>query len=223
MVMPLKYGNTNTYFIRGEGASLLCDTDYAGTLGEFFRQIKVCGLKLSDITYVMATHYHPDHVGLISELMGLGVRLLLLDVQMEHVHFPDVIFGRDARLGYRPIDEGEAVVISCEQSRAFLASLGIGGEIISVPSHSPDSVALILDGDRVDRCADRYPVGERVDGEGDIGGRSDGGCCIAGDLEPFEYIGAYDNNVALRADWERVLNYNPRTVYYAHANAKHFG
>lgn len=204
-VTVLRYGNTNTYLVRGKGAGVLIDTDYAGTLGAFFREIKVRGVRLTDIAYVMATHYHPDHAGLIGELMRLGVKLLLIDVQRESVHFPDAIFERDKHIRYEPVDEDAAVVISCEESREFLAALGIGGEIISVPSHSADSVAVILDGD----CTD--------------GGGPDGGCCIAGDLEPFDYIGAYDNNPALRADWEHVLSYRPGTVYYAHANAKHFG
>ncbi len=204
MITPLRYGNTNTYFIRGEGAGLLCDTDYAGTLGAFFREIKAHGVGLTDIAYVMATHYHPDHAGIIGELMKLGVKLLLLDVQRENVHFPDTIFERDKRIRYEPVDEAAAVVISCEESREFLASLGIGGEIISVPSHSADSVAVIIDGDCV------------------AGGCAEGGCCIAGDLEPVEFVGAYDSNPALCADWERVMSYKPRTVYYAHANARSF-
>lgn len=209
-VTVLRYGNTNTYFVRGNGAGLLIDTDYAGTLGAFFREIKARGVRLTDIEYVMATHYHPDHAGLIGELMRLGIKLLLIGVQRESVHFPDAIFERDKHIRYEPVNEDAAVIISCEESREFLAALGIGGEIISVPSHSADSVAVILDGD----CAD---------GASPDGSCRDGGCCIAGDLEPFDYIGAYDDNPVLRADWENVFSYRPGTVYYAHANAKHFG
>lgn len=36
-------------------------------------------------------------------------------------------------------------MINCADSRAFLAGIGIDGEIISTPSHSPDSVSLVLD------------------------------------------------------------------------------
>ena len=32
MHIKLKYGNTNTFFIRGMRGNLLVDTDYAGTL-----------------------------------------------------------------------------------------------------------------------------------------------------------------------------------------------
>ena len=73
MVIKLKYGNTNTYFVNG----LLIDTDYAGTLSAFYKEIKKNGISLTDIKNVLVTHYHPDHMGLIGELTELVVKLLL--------------------------------------------------------------------------------------------------------------------------------------------------
>ena len=75
LISKLKYGNTNTFFIRGTSGNLLIDTDYAGTLPLFYKQLKKNRIKLSDITYVLATHYHPDHIGLISELMEFGINI----------------------------------------------------------------------------------------------------------------------------------------------------
>jgi glyoxylase-like metal-dependent hydrolase (beta-lactamase superfamily II) len=69
----LKYGNTNTFFVQGSKSSLLVDTDYAGTLTAFYRALKQNDIRIKDIDYVMATHYHPDHMGLIGELMEQGV------------------------------------------------------------------------------------------------------------------------------------------------------
>ncbi len=42
MHIKLKYGNTNTFFIRGMSGNLLVDTDYAGTIPAFYRAIKDC-------------------------------------------------------------------------------------------------------------------------------------------------------------------------------------
>ncbi len=186
MITKLKYGSTNTYFING----LLIDTDYSGTLYAFYKEIKKSGISVADIKYVFATHYHPDHIGLISELTELGVKLLLMKHQSEYVHFSDEIFQREPRLNYKPIDESKAVVIACEDSRAFLRGLGISGGIISTKSHSSDGAAVILDD----------------------------GNCFVGDLEPFEFIGAYENNTALQRDWEKILSYAPVTIHYGHAN-----
>lgn len=192
MVSKLRYGNTNTFFIRGLSGNLLIDTDYAGTLPAFFRVIKENDIKISDITYVLATHYHPDHIGLVSELMKQGVKLLIIDTQCSNVHFADGIFSRDKRLNYEPINTDDAIIVSSEESRKFLKRIGIDGEIISTVSHSEDSISLILDN----------------------------GVCIVGDLEPIEYLGAYDENVSLKEDWKLVMSYNPQIIYYAHANEK---
>lgn len=186
----LRYGNTNTFFLEGSNGGLLVDTDYAGTLPAFFRSIKAAGITVRDISYVMATHYHPDHMGLISELMEMGIRLLLMDTQKGYVHFSDHILMREPALRYKPIDESQVTVISCKGSRSFLESIGIKGEIISTPSHSADSVSVMLDN----------------------------GQCFVGDLEHEAVISGYENNEALKNDWDRVMSFQPKQVFFAHTN-----
>lgn len=183
-MIRLRYGNTNTFLVNG----LLVDTGYAGTMQAFYRALKQGGITLKDIQYVMATHYHPDHMGLIGELAGQGIRHLLMDVQKESIHMADRIFERDG-LPFVPLDETRATVISCGESRAFLAQISIAGEIIHTPSHSPDSISVILD-------------------DGD---------CFVGDLEPPEYLEAYGSNAQLKNDWERVFALHPKRIFFAHA------
>ena len=186
-MIKLKYGNTNTFFIQGNHSGLLVDTDYAGSMSAFYRALKQSGIKVKDIGYVLATHYHPDHMGLAGELMKEGTKLLLIDVQKDFVHNSDKIFARD-KLPYTPIDETLSTVISCEESRDFLMQIGIPGEIIRTASHSEDSVSLILD-------------------DGD---------CLTGDLEPYEYIEAYGENPKLKDDWERILSFRPKRIFFSH-------
>ena len=172
-------------------SGLLIDTDYAGTLPGFYKEIKKNEIRVKDIEYVLATHYHPDHMGLISELMQQGIKLLLIDVQKDFVHSSDSIFERD-KLPYMPIDESQGTIITCKDSRSFLAARGIRGEIIHTPSHSRDSVSLILDD----------------------------GSCFVGDLEPMEYIDAYEDNANLRDDWTHIISFHPKRIFYAHRPEK---
>ena len=188
----LRYGNTNTYLLNGAYGSLLIDTDYAGTLPGFFRAIKSAGISIRDISYVIATHYHPDHMGIIGDLQNLGVRPVIVDVQKDSVHFSDDIFAREKHLNYTQIDEKNAIQISCAESREFLKSIGIGGEIIHTPSHSKDSISVVLDD----------------------------GSCFAGDLEPIEYLAAYEGNTDLQRDWDLIMSYDPKHIYYSHVNDK---
>lgn len=192
MITKIRYGNTNTFLIRGTNANLLIDTDYAGTLPAFYKAIKELGIKVSDINYVLATHYHPDHIGLVSELMEQGVKLIIMESQTVHVHYSDSIFAREPHLNYKPIDESKALILSFDDARSFLASLGIDGNIGSTESHSEDSIYVSL---------------------------SDGSF-ILGDLEPLEYLDAYKDNVALRNDWDEILKQKPSLLLYAHANEK---
>lgn len=192
MITKLKYGNTNTFFIRGKVGNLLIDTDYAGTLPAFYRAIKEHDIKIRDIDYILATHYHPDHIGLVSKLIKQDVKLLVLDTQVSYMHFSDEIFSRDKRLNYESITNENATVISSGESRNFLKSLGIHGEIMVTTSHSNDSISLFLDS----------------------------GECFVGDLEPIEYLGGYEQNKELKRDWEIIMRHAPKVIYYAHANEK---
>ena len=189
-MIKLRYGNTNTFYIPGSDGGLLVDTDWAGTLPLFFKAIKTAGIAMKAITTLLVTHYHPDHMGLAGELQRLGVKLLVVDVQRLFVHASDEIFARDKHLSYRAVDESAATVISCAESRDVLKGLGIDGEILHTPSHSEDSVSLALDD----------------------------GSCLVGDLEPLAYLAGYEENPALKSDWEQLMRRRPKRILYAHAN-----
>ena len=124
--------------------------------------------------------------------MKQGVELLLVDTQYPYIHFSDYIFNRDNKVKYEPIDADKAKILSEKNSREILKCIGIDGEVLCTTSHSLDSISLILDD----------------------------GNCFVGDLEPFEYLDAYEDNSKLKKDWELIMSYNPKTIYYAHANEK---
>lgn len=192
MINKIRYGNTNTFLIRGTKANLLVDTDYAGTLPAFYKAIKELGIKVSDISYVLATHYHPDHIGLVSELTDQGVKLVVMESQIDFIHYSDPIFAREPNLNYKPIDESKALILKFDEAPSFLDSLGINGNIGRTLSHSEDSIYVALED----------------------------GTFILGDLEPLEYLEAYKDNQLLKTDWDNILKQDPKLLLYAHANEK---
>ncbi|MBO7404415.1 MAG: MBL fold metallo-hydrolase [Clostridia bacterium] len=192
-MIKLQYGNTNTFLLPGRGEYLLLDTGYAGTLNAFYKAIKAKDIRVKDIAFVLATHYHPDHIGLIPDLMDQGVRLLLADTQTEAVHNADSILAREPRLNWRPIRESDAAVLPCSDSRVFLRRMGIDGEIVSTPSHSRDSISVLLD-------------------DGD---------CFVGDLERRAVLPGYEENPQLQRDWETVMARHPKRIFYAHGREEH--
>lgn len=193
MVTKIKYGNTNTFLIKGTKANILIDTDYAGTLYAFYKAIKDNGIKISDIDYLLATHYHPDHIGIAGDLMEQGVKLIIMESQLPYVHYSDPIFAKEPYLNYKSIDESKGEILSFADASSFLFSIGIKGDIMPAPSHSEDSIIIIT---------------------------LDDGTVIAGDLEPYEYLEAYEQNDKLKADWGKLLSLNPKRILYAHTNEK---
>ena len=141
------------------------DIGWPGTLGTMKATLKRMGVPLGELRYALATHYHIDHAGLGEEMKREGVPLLVVDFQVTAIP----LMKRHIKPADRYVDitpEGN-VVITCAQSRALLAKLGLAGEILPTPGHSEHCVSLLLDDGRV----------------------------FTGDLPPEQY--AYDNAVAL--------------------------
>ena len=184
MIQLLKYGNTNCYYISGRKGSLLIDTDWAGTLQAFYKKIKELNIKKID--YLLITHYHPDHMGIAQDIIEMGTKLLLLDIQKEYIHSSDIIFQKDKNIQFKPINT-ESVIISCEQSRNFLNNLGIEGEIIYTPGHSDDSISLVMDN----------------------------GSAFVGDLYDLSSATAF-NNEKINNSWNQILSRNISKIYYGH-------
>ncbi|MBQ2724888.1 MAG: MBL fold metallo-hydrolase [Clostridia bacterium] len=187
MLTKLKYGNTNTYLIRGTGGNLLVDTDWAGTLPAFCRAIKAQNLQICDISWVLSTHYHPDHMGITADLTDLGVPLILFDVQLPYIHFSDSIYAKEKNRFYKPVDESRAKILRCGESRTFLASLGIAGEVIHTPGHSEDSISVILDD----------------------------GNAVVGDLPPYSALAAEEDET-VRNSYKEILSRGVTRLHYGH-------
>ncbi len=188
MITELHYDNTNTYLISGEKGSILFDTGWAGTLQRFYHELGAKGLRLSDIHYLLISHYHPDHMGIAQEIANQGVKLLVMESQVEHIHDADKVFGKDKRSTFVPIYDKDVTMLTFAESREFLLKLGILGCIIPTPGHSEDSVSLILDREAA-FVGDLYPLYE---------------------LELHEEPG-------VKESWERIMSFRPKMVYYGHA------
>lgn len=188
MITKIKYGNTNTFYVSGTNGGILVDTDWAGTLPAFYKAIKD-KIKSEQIKYLLITHYHPDHMGIAGELMGLGIKLLLVDIQKDYIHFADPIFAKEKNGRYTPISADQAVIITCDESRDILKRIGISGEIIYTPGHSDDSVSLVLDN----------------------------GSAIVGDLYTWESALGYENPQVMDS-WQLLKSKGVTRAYYGHAN-----
>src|SRR5512142_1401311 len=143
-IVNVGYDSTNYYLLDPKGGKLLIDCGWPGTLPKLVAQLRRKGISISEIKYLLVTHFHPDHAGIAQELKNLGIRLVLLESQIDFTApFADSFKRKD--LPYIEINQDDNFLLKFADSRKFLASLGIEGEIIPTPGHSDDSVTLILD------------------------------------------------------------------------------
>lgn len=186
-VTILNYHVTNCFLVPAATGLLLVDADMAGTLPLMFRSLGEAGMRLQDIRYIFCTHYDPDHAGIAQEIRAHGVELVLLDVQVPHIHRQDAIFAKDPRTPFTPITTEGAIVLTRGESRAWLASVGIRGEILHTPGHTDDSATLVVDG-----------VGAFV-----------------GDLPRLQDAPAW-NDPVIETSWRVVLRLHPPCIYPGH-------
>ncbi len=186
-IVNLGYRSTNYYALPVKGGVLLVDCGWYGMMGQFLAQFRHKGIDPTNVKYVLATHFHMDHAGLVNEFKKLGARLILMESQVA------VVVAGEAPMPVKPpliITTSGAgnIVLHFAESREFLASIGLSGEIISTPAHSEDSVSLILDD----------------------------GSAFTGDLPPRSF--SSDDNPALSASWAELDRHHATRIYPAHGN-----
>jgi len=187
-IVNVGYHSTNYYALEIRDGKLLVDCGWPGTLPQFTAELKRKGIAPTEIKYLLVTHFHPDHAGLVQEFKNLGAKLILLESQLDFVApLKDLIKTRE--VDYTEIRTGDNLELTFGESRIFLASLGIEGEIIPTPGHSDDSVTLILDE----------------------------GFAFTGDLPPRFLV--TDDNPVTKQSWESIYQHKISRIFPAHGNS----
>lgn len=190
IIHELKYSTTNTYLIEGEQGILLFDTGWAGTFPAFCAAMGAIGIPVQRIQYILISHFHPDHMGIAQEIAEMGPSIAIMDVQADYIHAADHIFAKEKKNRFLPIDDARLRKVALEDSRAFLAELGIEGEILHTPGHSEDSISLCLDD----------------------------GTIFVGDLNPLYELELH-RGTEIADSWDKLQARQPRKIYYGHAKA----
>ena len=66
-IVNVGYHSTNYYALDILSGKLLVDCGWPGTLPQFRAELKRKDIAPSEIKYVLVTHFHPDHAGLVEE------------------------------------------------------------------------------------------------------------------------------------------------------------
>ena len=143
-IVNVGYASANYYAIDIKNGKLLVDCGWPGTLPQFIKVLQRKDITLRELKYLLVTHFHPDHAGIVQELKNQGTKFILPECQASFVgSFAD--YFKEKSLPYVEIKQDDNLPLKLEDSRRFLADLGLSGEILHTPGHSDDSVTLLLD------------------------------------------------------------------------------
>lgn len=184
-IIHIRYRTTNYYILDNGSYRLLIDAGWPGSLGEFKHALQVKGFKLADIDFILVTHYHPDHAGLTQDIKNTGAKLMVMHVQQAYI--PLLKTKVKPNTNFIDIADSNNIVISISNSRAFLQTIGFNGEVLHTPSHSDDSITLVLDS----------------------------GDTFIGDLQPGCISGEDDSPA--QKDWHALQGIGVKKIYPGHA------
>lgn len=142
-IVNVGYNSTNHYLVESEGTTLLVDCGLPGTLPRLRHAVQRAGTELAAIDYLLVTHFHPDHAGLVQELKQLGLKFIVADLQLPLI--PVLARSMKPGSGFVEISTQDSVLTTIGESRSLLQRLRLAGEIIATPGHSADSISLVLD------------------------------------------------------------------------------
>ncbi len=142
-ILNVGYRSINCYLMITEKAKLLLDVGWPCGMQELKWSFAKEGLSVKDVTHVLVTHYHMDHGAIAQEMKDKGAKLIVMETQKQHLNCQKKFI--KPPLIYHEIKSDDNLDLTFSDSRKFLETLGIKGEIISTTGHGPDHVTLVLD------------------------------------------------------------------------------
>ena len=159
---------TNCFLIPVESKYLLIDTGYEYEWQDFMDGLEKNNVDINDIKYLLLTHHHDDHSGLLNNITGINPDITIIALKLtkeflsqgKHVNFPGAgyinkriafvlklksIFDKTwthtfPKFIMRPHD-----IIIENDCNLINIGINLGGKILLTPGHSRDSISLLLD------------------------------------------------------------------------------
>jgi glyoxylase-like metal-dependent hydrolase (beta-lactamase superfamily II) len=209
----VKASITNSYILPCDGGYLVIDTSHRRDYKRYVRDLNKLGIDLSNIRYILLTHHHHDHAGMLAQISDqcdakiivhekaldplkrgenevgeilnfrAGLMIALIKIFGERYRFPPVI----------PRDED--IIVESDYDD-LLRGIGIEGSILYTPGHTPDSISVVLD-----------------NGDAFVGDLSMNMPKFMG----FKYRPPYVDDIdSIFAGWKKVLDAGSKTIYPGH-------
>ncbi|MEF8725673.1 MAG: MBL fold metallo-hydrolase [Candidatus Bipolaricaulota bacterium] len=147
-------GTVKSFLLVGNGSDLiLVDAGNPGDGGKIVEKVQTLGYRLKDVSLIVLTHGHRDHVGGVAELTkALSAKVVVHERDSRAFSEGESLSTTPARFTGRllkpfatdkkfPLPEDEPDRI--KQSSVSLKCFGIDGEIIHTPGHTFGSLSVV--------------------------------------------------------------------------------
>lgn len=186
-IIHLTYKSANSYLIPANDGWVMLDTGWPDTFSQLLHLLNQNNISVYEINYLVVTHFHPSHAGLTQNFKDLGTNLILHETQINYYSKLNLFYKKNPKANFKDITSSNNILLTDYDSRDFLQSIGIRGELLSTPGHSDDSISLILDDD----------------------------CAFTGDLPAYSMLGVYDD-IVIEDSWDLIRQYHVKTIYPGH-------
>lgn len=163
-IKHIKVSFTNCFLLECNTGYLLIDTGFPGEYKSFLKELAKMNIMISDIKYLLLTHYHDDHAGFAKELLeGSNAKLIVhknavsflekgerLEYKGKFLNLcVEFLLKTHATLSKRPQKylpfkiKKDDYILDGDDSN-LLQKIGLNGKILYTPGHSWDSISVIL-------------------------------------------------------------------------------
>ncbi len=203
-------GPTNCFLIPDNKGYLLIDTGWPGRYCHFLNILKRIHINISEINLILLTHHHYDHIGNLNQIvLHSQARVMIHSQEVQYLknrtkatlkgtNFTGKLLSKFLSKFHSPPQPFELRKqdIILTESVFPLHHLGIEGIVLHTPGHTLGSISLIFEG--------KFAfVGDTIMN-----------LPFTSPLPLF----AEDLKLLFKS-WERILSYNPQTIYPAHGNS----
>ena len=189
-IIHLTYKSANCYLIPSKDGWVMIDTGLPDTFSQLLQLLNQNNISIYEINYLIITHFHPSHAGLTQNFKDLGTNLLLHESQVNYFTKLNLVYKKNPKANFKDITASNHIILNDYDSRNFLLSIGIEGEILSTPGHSDDSISLIIDND----------------------------CAFTGDLPTYSMLEVYED-IVIEDSWDLIKQYHVKTIYPGHGDS----
>ncbi|NOX17369.1 MAG: MBL fold metallo-hydrolase [Chlorobi bacterium] len=206
-IFTLKLGVTNCYLLQEKG-TVLIDAGESRKCGKFLAELKKLGVAPEEISLIVVTHTHWDHIGCAKRIQALTKAKVAVHANEKRIlengelsmppgatrwgKFLSPIFAKwSEKFNIEPV--GADIII---ENALSLEEYGIDAEAIFTPGHSSGSVSVLL------------PTGEAFVGDAAMN-------MFPLTFRPGPPIFAEDLN-GLKKSWQTLINKGAKKIFPAH-------